>query len=1711
MNDTRSIEKPLLLGAVKPNIGHSEAASGISAVIKASLMTEKGVVPGVARFNKLNPNIQEEEWNVKVNSATRPWPANDGLRRAGVSSFGYGGTNGHVIIESVGSQYPWYKHAAAKTESTEDRSSTAPQLLCFSAHDKNSLSRYIDVLGEQADRYYATDLAYTLNMRRTKLNERAFAIAQDGGTRQAMTKEKIQSATALKGEPPVGFIFTGQGAQWAGMGREAVRTFPVMRKSIADLDEVLSRLSPKPQLSLLGLLYDGQGEDRLNEPDYAQPVCTAIQIAMVDLLNDWGVSPGVTVGHSSGEIAAAYAAGLMSAPEAILTSYFRGQAVVQSASQGTMLAVGLGVDEIAPLLKGREGVYIACENSPASVTLSGTAEGVKSIKESLDAQQVFARELKTGRAYHSPMMEPVSAHYMELLQRARNLLRPEDKEWMCPRAAMVSSVTGKRIAAESVPADSEYWCRNLRQRVRFGPAVDCVGGGEKAKGDAWNAPRVFVEIGPHSVLAGPFRQIGLANKPVYVPSLVRKQDAVQSLLSTAGTLWALNVPVELETVNESARGAVHSAIKPKSRTEHLLVDLPPYQWNYSTEYWAEPRASTEQRTLTHARHDVLGSRISGLTSRAGVWRNVLRHRDLPWLVDHSLGDVAVFPAAGHMSLAIEAVRQLEGSNTALESVTLRDVDISTALVVPDSDEGIEIQCHVERMHPERQDWHRFTIESLSDGVWTTHCTGKVAANYGDCNAVARHPMNVGQLNQKTAAKRWYDTFHRVGFQYGPYFQQLRDVRTNRDLHQASAPVATHAEVFDGESDYLIHPSTVDACMQLIIISIHAGAHKTMPWGVVPLRFDQVTIWPPSSEDLDAEGHAVAWTDGFNGRRFTTHTQLQSASGQLILDVQGLTCISYEAALPPGALDSNHHPGPYSEILWKPDLFSLKADDFVRCWPLATDAPTASKMLTHLLHHKTPVDSVAFASNCENPHIDTLVESLPTSTKSIAGFLAETADLSKLSSSINFQHISTSIAQWVDILGKGHDLLVIDPFAARLLSSDQGLEALSSLLRDDGCLMLLPAAQDTAQSALTKLLSDSELYSHVISLDTDAGAVTMVSKQPQAETAASPRRLTIIDPAGSAWAEPMMRSSGLELYTKSLDFFDPTTDHVVVLDASQDTFWSSLTAEIYDGVKRVLTSGVSVLWLCRGIKEGSSSYGSMAEGLLRVLRSEIVTARVILLNVDMSEPDSVVKDTIVSILPSIDTCASGAETEVWLRGGVRHICRVQPNAQLNETHFGTTSQKTGPLPRGKPFARIEADGSVAFEPREMPVLGSDQVAVQVDTWHTSIDSRSPSFVTGYIVGSGLPDKEHEAIGRRVVALAATNGTSIQAARLVEAIEPSLDSSALLANLAGMTTALHLAAKAGQISASSDRVLLLPGPSSVTAALVSLCKASNWPFKILAEGSELSVLLSARFGTSSNSFALVKDRRDVTRVMHDYQPTVIVGHDFSPLTQEVWRNVVSSSRMVLNSPEITDDVDMSPLTRGASVLTANTAAFFALVSDDVKDVLKTAMKLYGTHGRELFSETAVSQMLNETAPQTNGVDSQLQKSTVYHIDYNRADNQIIEARPCLQLDPHASYLLVGCLGGLGRSLTTFMRERGALNFTFVSRSGVDKPEAAKIVSDLQATGAHVDVFRADAGDKAALTDIVGRMDPTRPLKGVVHAAMVLRVSIRPLSLQRVSRLT
>jgi malonyl CoA-acyl carrier protein transacylase len=631
--------------------------------------------------------------------------------------------------------------------------------------------------------------------------------------------------------------------------------------------------------------------DQINTPELSQTLCCALQIALVNLLGKWGVKPSAVIGHSSGEIAASYAAGAITAESAIALSYYRGLLVEKVGNEGSMAAVGLGRVQVASYL--RYGVVIACENSPNSVTLSGEPRRVEDVinKIKSDFPDALCRMLRVNRSYHSgtdPSFLPEGdetkmqqANQKEIGSMAavgkvyetsiRSHIKTQDT--MIP---MYSSVTGQTIV-DPKQFSSNYWVQNLVSPVLFWGAAESV--------MQDHARSFFLEIGPHSALAGPLRDIhkylgNVKQEISYASCLIRGQCQETALLTAAGELFLGGIQLKFEAVN--GRGK-------------LLTDLDPYPWQSGEVEWSESRITREWRRRKHAHHELLGSQVVESTQLEPSWRNMLHIDDAPWLWDHCIGGSTVFPCAGYIVMAGEAMRQISGS----EKYRLRNLRMSKALTLDDRGR-IEILSNFRPARPTDEPgsgWFEFSISSFRMGSWVKHCTGQVRSE-----ASSPTPRDIRGLPRPVTSHSWYENLRERGLEYGSKFRLLQHISAHPTQHSATASLER-----DGSSDTVDAP-TIDQCLQLVAVAMSNGLSRKCDGVGMPVYIQEVFVGK-AGPDMFLEATASGSTLGR-----TSGSACAQSSAEVGVKIDGVEFMGFDEALP-GDGDQKL----CSNLVWAPDV------------------------------------------------------------------------------------------------------------------------------------------------------------------------------------------------------------------------------------------------------------------------------------------------------------------------------------------------------------------------------------------------------------------------------------------------------------------------------------------------------------------------------------------------------------------------------------------------------------------------------------------------------------------------------------------------------------------------------------------------------------------------------------------------------------------------
>ncbi|MGW9456843.1 non-ribosomal peptide synthetase/type I polyketide synthase [Streptomyces globisporus] len=790
------------VGSVKTNIGHTESAAGIAGLIKTVLSIEHRTIPPHINLENLNPAIDPATLPYEIPTRPTAWPAHEGPARAGVNSFGFGGTNAHVVLEEAPPPVPPAPRNAA---SAGRRWSILP----LSARRPDALAEMAagiraELAGDNGPAVALDNLGHTLAHRRQHLPERLAVVHSS----RASLDEAL--AAHERGEPHprvvhgrardaadrgLVWVFTGMGPQWWGMGRQLLEEEPVFRDAVTACDRALREFA---DWSLVEELTADESVSRMTETWLAQPANFAVQVGLAALWRSHGVRPDAVVGHSTGEIAAFHTAGVYSLRDAARIVVHRSRLQQALAGTGTMLAVSLSEDEAERRVRPyRDRVSIAAVNSPTAITLAGDEAALTLLADELRAEQQFAKFLTVEVPYHSVGIERIKG---ELLAE----LAPLE-----PRPAEVPLyLTGVEGTARGEELDAAYWWKNVRDRVRFRSAIDRI---------ADDGHRVFLEIGPHPVLGHAIRECLDAGgrSALTLPSIRRREDEPERFAASLGTLHTLGVPIDWDLLQPTGRP----------------VTLPRHPFRRDR-HWTEPRPVAQVR-LGHRDHPLLGRRTDATEP---TWQARLDTEALPYLADHRIQDTVVFPAAGYLEMAAQAVLRLTGGTTAV----LADIDLRKALFLPDGeDRTVEVSLSLENA--------AFTVASPTgeDGERAVHASGIVRTGQRRRTAP---PLDAPAI--RAGSRRHlegpdcYTALAALGYHYGPAFQAVEELWIGAD--EVLARIRPPRAIGDDAAGHHLHPVLLDACFQTLLapLILSAPEDSAPATGIrLPLSLDEVALEP----------------------------------------------------------------------------------------------------------------------------------------------------------------------------------------------------------------------------------------------------------------------------------------------------------------------------------------------------------------------------------------------------------------------------------------------------------------------------------------------------------------------------------------------------------------------------------------------------------------------------------------------------------------------------------------------------------------------------------------------------------------------------------------------------------------------------------------------------------------------------------------------------
>ncbi|ATY61556.1 Acyl transferase acyl hydrolase lysophospholipase [Cordyceps militaris] len=904
---TNNASDILYVGSIKTVIGHTEGTAGLASLISTSLALQHSVIPPNMHFKELNPRISPFYGNLHVPTSALPWPEllPGGVRRASVNSFGFGGTNAHAIVEayemppaapSVGQLFSPLTLSAATQKSLRD-----------------TLASYSDYL-KKTKTSSLRDIAYTLQEKRSTLAFRA-AVAASTTVEAAQMIDMLLEGEDASGlgkkhfnisTPKILGVFTGQGAQWPRMGARLVEASPFASGRLEELDAALSSLPEqvRPGWTLKQQLLAGSDASRISEAAVSQPLCTAVQILLVDMLNAAAIQLDAVVGHSSGEIAAAYAAGLLTASNAIRIAYLRGFYVKLAKSPtgaaGAMMAAGTSLEDATefcnlPEFEGR--IQVAAVNSESSITLSGDADLVVDAVQTFTDEGKFARLLKVDMAYHSAHMMPCSKPYLEAIQAATNDNAGAASKG--PKPVWYSSVMPGQVMDTST-LDSQYWVSNMTRAVMFLSAV-------KAAVSSSGPFSLGLEIGPHPALKSPsldtLTEVQGESIP-YSGVLSRGQDDIHQLSTALGFVW-YNLgagSVSFDGFEKKLSGDIAE--------RQIVTDLPKYVFDHSKKFWTVSRAAGAQLIDHNPPHPILGKRCKDReTSNEIQWRNILSPKEIPWLKGHKIQGGIVFPAAGFVAMAVEAMALLAPEASTISLIKISNLSIGRAISFDDETSSVEslfginiivrdstiIQAKFCCYSGDPQEVHS-PMEVNAEGMVT------VTLSQPDPDTIPFAKPDFFNMSD-IEVDRFYSQFERLEYQYSPPFRGMLSIgRKKGHAHGTIEDQSGSA----WEDQLLIHPGMLDTALQSSAAAFSCPGDGMM-WGLyIPAGIESITINPffasvPNTPAVREQQRVLPWeaiARPMKGTRsFMDINILSQDNAHTFIQVEGLELMPFTAARP----------------------------------------------------------------------------------------------------------------------------------------------------------------------------------------------------------------------------------------------------------------------------------------------------------------------------------------------------------------------------------------------------------------------------------------------------------------------------------------------------------------------------------------------------------------------------------------------------------------------------------------------------------------------------------------------------------------------------------------------------------------------------------------------------------------------------------------------
>lgn len=838
----RAPSDPLFVGSAKTNFGHLESAGGLLGLVKAALSLHHETVFPSLHFNRLNPNIDLGLAPIEVPTTAIPWRRNGRARVAGVNSFGYSGTNAHALLNEA---------PVVKAEGPPSRPS---ELVVLSAKSAASLQdaaeRWADALEREEVNAPLCDIAFTAATGRTHMRHRLAVVGRDsadvGAKIRSWRSQRVPRGLAagqvrMQRPPKVAFVFTGQGAQYAGMSRQLYENERFFRSTI---DRCASTMDPLLGVPLTEVLFGTSSDELLGDTRYVQPALFALEYALATLLRQWGVDPDILIGHSVGEVVAAAVAGALDLESAISFVVARGRLMGALPSGGKMLAVEATPEEARRWVRGMEAhVSLAAVNGPHSVVVSGAGSAIDAVADTARAESRRVKELQVSHAFHSPLMEPMLDELAEIAA-ALPLLSA--------RIPIISNLTGAPMEGDF---DAGYWRSHVRQPVLFHQGMSEV----FAAGCS-----VVVEVGPHPALIPAMGSSFDLTRVRTVPTLLRDQDDMAHILEAVGALYVSGAPVNFDKVFWAPT--------------YRRVSLPLYPFRSDRHWLTNDFAVDTPPPVQPNLHPLLG-RTASLGVRRTVFETSIAATH-PW-ADHRVLGSTVFPGTGYLEMAARGYAAFKGGDW--RSVVLRDVRFERPMMLGYRT-PTKVRLAMEDVPGGAAGEVEFTVRTAGDGVNETYCRGRVM-RAGDDQAGPPGAVDLSPMQSQLAIGQFYGDMRKLGLEYGANFSTIRELWLGgAGSGQAIGRVTPSPYADEADNHPFVFTTMLDGCLQAFGAALRTVDNRDARGAYVPVAMESVTI----RRSLPVEVWSrVDVQRNVDGRGSLVRIRALSAEGEVLVDLDGV--------------------------------------------------------------------------------------------------------------------------------------------------------------------------------------------------------------------------------------------------------------------------------------------------------------------------------------------------------------------------------------------------------------------------------------------------------------------------------------------------------------------------------------------------------------------------------------------------------------------------------------------------------------------------------------------------------------------------------------------------------------------------------------------------------------------------------------------------------